>query len=287
MEKLINYFKQRSVRIGQGIRTGKSAVAGDTLLKGKMALVTGASKGIGKGISLALARAGCDVGVNYFSDAQGAEQTASDIRALGRKAAVYKADVAARTDVEAMFRRYTADFPRLDILVNNAGVTLWGPLLEMTEELWDRVLGTNLKGAFLCTQQAGRIMRNQKKGRVINIGSGAGRAPFPKLSAYNASKAGVNLFTATCAVELGPLGITVNCVAPGAVEIERTKLENADYAGTWAPLTPARRVGQPGDVASAVLFLAGDEAEFITGQVLYVDGGLWTQGPWPYNDDKQ
>jgi NAD(P)-dependent dehydrogenase (short-subunit alcohol dehydrogenase family) len=262
-------------------------VAGDKPLQGKMALVTGASKGIGKGISVALARAGCEVGVNYFSDTQGAEQTASEIRALGRKTAVYKGDVADRAEVEEMFRRYSADFPRLDILVNNAGITLWGPLLEMSDEKWDRILGTNLKGAFLCTQQAGRIMRNQKKGRIINIGSGAGRTPFPNLSAYNASKAGLNLFTATCAVELGPLGITVNCVAPGAVEVERTKLEADDYAGTWAPLTPTRRVGRPADVASAVLFLAGDEAEFITGQVLYVDGGLWTQGPWPYNDEKQ
>ncbi len=262
-------------------------MSGDKQLEGKMALVTGASKGIGKGIAVALAKAGCDVGVNYFSDLKGAEQTASEVRAIGRKTAIYKCNVAIRAEVEEMFKQYSIDFPRLDVLVNNAGITLWSPLLEMTDDIWDKVIGINLKGAFLCTQQAGRIMRNQKKGRIINIGSGAGRIPFLKGSAYNASKAGLNLFTATSAVELGPLGITVNCVAPGAVEIERTKLEADDYSGTWGPITPTRRVGKPSDVASAVLFFARDDADFTTGQVLQVDGGLWVQGPWPYSDEKQ
>ena len=255
-------------------------------LEGKVALVTGASKGIGRSIAVALGRAGCDVGVNYCSDRQGAVQTAEEIRGFGRKANAYQADVAQRVNVNEMFQRFTDDFPRLDILVNNAGVTVREPLLDMPEEQWDRVMDTNLKGAFLCSQRAGRIMRLQKKGRIINIGSGAGKAPFPQLSGYNASKGGLNLFTIACAVELGPLGITVNCVSPGAIEIERTKRETRDYAGTWGPLTPMRRIGYPDDVASPVVFLATDAAQFITGQILYVDGGLWTQGPWPYGDQK-
>ncbi len=225
-------------------------------------------------------------GVNYFSDTVGAVKAAEEIRKMGRKSAVYQADVAQQVNVQEMFQRFKYDFPRLDILVNNAGVTVWGPLLDLPEEKWDRIMGTNLKGTFLCTQQAGRMMRTQKKGRIINIGSGAGKTPFPQLSAYNASKAGLNIFTAASAIELGPLGITVNCVAPGAIEVERTKRESDDYAGTWGPLTPMRRIGNPDDVANATVFLAGDQADFISGQVIYVDGGLWSQGPWPYNDKK-
>ena len=255
-------------------------------LTGEIALVTGASKGIGRSIALALARAGADVGVNYFSDMVGAVKTAEEIRKMGRKSAVYQADVAQQVNVQEMFQRFKYDFPRLDILVNNAGVTVWGPLLDLPEEKWDRIMGTNLKGTFLCTQHAGRMMRTQKKGRIINIGSGAGKTPFPLLSAYNASKAALNIFTAASAIELGPLGITVNCVAPGAIEVERTKRETDDYAGTWGPLTPMRRIGNPDDVANATVFLAGDQADFISGQVIYVDGGLWSQGPWPYNDKK-
>ena len=122
-------------------------------------------------------------------------------------------------------------------------------------------------------------------GRIINIGSGCNKVGFPNLVSYTASKGGIEMFTKVAAVELGPLGITVNCVAPGAVEIERTKLEAPDYAATWAPLTPMRRVGNPGDVAAAVCYLAADEAEFVSGQTLFVDGGLFSRGPWAYDDE--
>jgi glucose 1-dehydrogenase/3-oxoacyl-[acyl-carrier protein] reductase len=125
-------------------------------------------------------------------------------------------------------------------------------------------------------------MRQFGGGRIINIGSGSNKVAFPYLVSYTASKGGIEMLTKVSAVELGPYGITVNCVAPGAIEIERTKREAADYAGTWAPLTPVRRIGYPSDVAGAVCFLASDEASFITGQTLYVDGGLFAQGPWPY-----
>jgi NAD(P)-dependent dehydrogenase (short-subunit alcohol dehydrogenase family) len=251
-------------------------------LESKTALVTGASKGIGKGIALELARRGCDVAINYNADEAGALQTAAEIEKLGRRAITVRANVGRSAEVNAMFDRVLAEFARLSILVNNAGVQTWKSLLDLEEAEWDRVLDTNLKGNFLCTQRAGRHMKEHHGGRIINIGSGCNKIAFPNLVDYTASKGGIEMFTKVAAAELGPYGITVNCVAPGAIEIERTKAEAPDYAGTWGPLTPMKRVGNPHDVAAAVCFLAADEAEFITGQTLYVDGGLFTRGPWPY-----
>ena len=254
-------------------------------LAGKSAVVTGSSKGIGKGIALELARAGCNVAVNYNTDEKGARETAAEIEKLGRKVIVAGGQVGRAPDVDAMLAQAVAAFSRVDIWVNNAGVQTWKPLLELEESEWDRVITTNLKGTFLCTQRAGRHMKEHGGGRIINIGSGCNKVPFPKLVNYTASKGGIEMFTRVSAVELGPLGITVNCVAPGAIEIERTKHEARDYAGTWAPLTPMRRIGYPADIAQAVCFLASDEASFITGQTLYVDGGLFTRGPWPYDEN--
>ncbi len=167
------------------------------------------------------------------------------------------------------------------MLVNNAGVQTWSPLAELSEEDWDRTIRTNLKGTFLCSQRAARLMRGHG-GSIINIGSGASKLPFPCLGDYCASKGGIENLTAVSAVEFGPWKIRVNCVAPGAVEIERTKQESPDYDATWSPLTPLRRIGHVEDVAAAVAFLAGDGASFISGQTLYVNGGLFRQGPWPY-----
>ena len=251
-------------------------------LQSKTALVTGASKGVGKGIALELARKGCDVAVNYHSDQAGAEGTVSEIAALGRKAFAVQADVGKSGDVAKMFERVFAQFPRLDILVNNSGTQVWKPLLELAEDEWDRVIDTNLKGCFLCTQAAGRHMQGQGGGRIINIGSGCNKVPFPNLVSYTASKGGIEMFTKVAAMELGKHKITVNCVAPGAIEIERTKHETGDYAGTWSKLTPLGRVGNPLDVARAVAFFASDEADFVTGQTLWVDGGAFTHPNWPY-----
>jgi NAD(P)-dependent dehydrogenase (short-subunit alcohol dehydrogenase family) len=252
-------------------------------LQGKGAVVTGASKGIGKGIALALAQAGCDVAINYHSDEAGARATASEIETLGRQAVVIGGHVGRAADVDQMVARAVEAFGRVAIWVNNAGVQTWCSLLELEEAEWDRVITTNLKGTFLCTQRAARHMKGHGGGRIINIGSGSNKIPFPNLVNYTASKGGIEMFTRVSAVELGPHGITVNCVAPGAIEIERTKHEAGDYAGTWSPMTPMRRIGYPADIASAVCFLASDEASFITGQTLYVDGGLFTRGPWPYD----
>jgi NAD(P)-dependent dehydrogenase (short-subunit alcohol dehydrogenase family) len=251
-------------------------------LESRNALVTGASKGVGKGIALELARSGCDVAVNYHSDRAGAESTAAEITAMGRTAFVVGADVGNASEVDRMFEDVLARFARLDILVNNAGTQVWKPLLDLEESEWDRVIDTNLKGCFLCTQRAARHMKTAGGGRIVNIGSGCNKTPFPNLVSYTASKGGIEMFTRVAAMELGRHGITVNCVAPGAIEIERTKLESPDYAGTWAGLTPLGRVGMPLDVARAVAFFASDAAAFITAQTLWVDGGLFTHPSWPY-----
>ena len=248
----------------------------------KIALVTGASKGVGRGIALGLAGAGWDVAVNYNRDEAGAKATAAAIEEKGQRAWVLSADVGDSADVEKMFDELQNQAGPLDLLVNNAGVQTWSSLLDLDEADWDRTIRTNLKGTFLCTKQAARVMKSNGGGAIVNIGSGANSVPFPNLVDYSASKGGIDALTRVSAVELGPYGIRVNCVAPGAVEIERTKQESPDYEATWAPLTPLRRVGQVEDVAKVVLYLAGDGADFVTGQTVYVDGGLWTQGPWPY-----
>lgn len=254
------------------------------ITESKVALVTGASKGVGRGIAAGLAHQGWDVAINYRSDREGAEATAARVEEAGQKAFLVSADVGNSSDVKAMFEQLEDDLPRLDLLVNNAGVQTWAPLLELEEEDWERTINTNLKGTFLCSKLAAKRMKVEGRGGVIvNIGSGANKRPFPNLIDYGASKGGIERLTQVNAVELGPLGIRVNCVAPGAIEIERTKEESPDYAGTWAPITPMRRVGQVEDVAHVVCFLASPQATFVTGQTIYVDGGLFTQAPWPYD----
>jgi NAD(P)-dependent dehydrogenase (short-subunit alcohol dehydrogenase family) len=243
------------------------------MLAGKTALVTGANGAIGTVISRTLADEGAHVIVNYFEDGAGAEALASAIEGT----AVY-ADIGNAGDVEKMI----AGFSRIDILVNNTGIQTFGSLLDVPEEDWDRVIRTNLKGCFLCTQRVGRKMKQSGGGRIINLGSGCNKTAFPSLAAYTASKGAIEMFTKVAAAELGAYGITVNCVAPGAIETSRTKLETPDYAGTWAKLTPLGRVGTPADVARAIVFFAGDDAAFISGQTLWVDGGLFSKPAWPY-----
>jgi NAD(P)-dependent dehydrogenase (short-subunit alcohol dehydrogenase family) len=254
----------------------------ETLLD-QNAIVTGASKGIGKGIALALGRAGADVIVNYNSDRPGAERVVDEIRQLGRHAYAIQGDVGRASDVARMFAEADEKMPRLTILVNNAGIQTWKPFLELTEEEWDRVLDTNLKGCFLCSREAGRRMRDHGDGgSIINIGSGCNKVPFPNLASYTASKGGIEMLTKVMAAELGSDRIRVNCVAPGAIEIERTKLEAGDYATTWAKLAPLGRVGTPEDVAPVVVFLASSAASYVTAQTIWVDGGAFSKPAWPY-----
>ncbi|MDF1850701.1 MAG: 3-oxoacyl-ACP reductase FabG [Verrucomicrobiales bacterium] len=255
-------------------------------MSSRVAFVTGASKGVGRGIAYGLAEDGWDVAINYHSDEAGAEETRSVVEHKGRRCFTVSGDVGNKNHVEAMFSAVVAELGGLDCLVNNAGRQTFAPLLELEEADWDKTIRTNLKGSFLCTQMAGRIMRDQKKGgSIINIGSGANKQPFLNLVDYCASKGGLDQLTRVSACELGQYGIRVNCVAPGAIEIERTREESDDYAGTWSPLTPMGRIGYPADIARMVVHLAGDGADFVTGQTIYVDGGLWTKTHWPYKTD--
>jgi NAD(P)-dependent dehydrogenase (short-subunit alcohol dehydrogenase family) len=253
-------------------------------LTGKRAIVTGGGRGVGKGISVALAEAGCSVAVNYATSRDAAERTATELSHFGVDAFAVQGDVRRSGDVNRMVDDVLSRWARLDIVVNNAGMQTWTPLVDVTESEWNDVIDTNLKGCFLMTQAAARHMRGTGGGAIVNIGSGCNKVPFPKLVAYTASKGGIELLTRLSAVELGPSGIRVNCVAPGAIEIERTKEENPDYAAVWGRVTPLRRVGTPADVGKAVVFFASDAASFISGQTLWVDGALFSQAVWAYGE---
>lgn len=248
-----------------------------------LAVVTGASRGIGRAIALALAREGWDVAISHLGDPAEAAETEALIRATGRRVLVRRCDVGRKEEVWSFYAEVQQAFGRVPgLLVNNAGIQTWSPLLALAEEDWDRVIRTNLKGCFLNTQRAAQLMvEHGVRGVIINLGSACNRVAFPGLVDYTASKGGIEQFTKVSALELGPHGIRVNCVAPGAVEHERTKLEAPDYGRKWAGITPLRRVGQTGDVARAVLFLAGAGADFITGQTLFVDGGAFSVPNWP------
>jgi NAD(P)-dependent dehydrogenase (short-subunit alcohol dehydrogenase family) len=248
-------------------------------LDGKSAIVTGADSGIGQGIARALARAGCRVAVNHVGGPEDADETVRELRGSGVDAFAVKADVRRAAEVEAMVAAAVQRFGRLDLFVNNAGVQTWNTFLDVTEEEWDLVIDTNLKGCFLGTQAAARRMVASGGGSIVNIGSGCNYVPFPTLVPYTASKGGIEMLTKVAALALGPHKIRVNCVAPGAILTERTSRELPDYAGQFAAITPLGRVGLPEDVANAVVFLASDASRFVTGQTIGVDGGLFNQPP--------
>lgn len=254
-------------------------------MTGKLAIVTGGSTGIGRHLVGRLAEQGFAVAFNYNSAAVEAGHAARRLIAEGHRVLARECDVGIRTDVEHFFEAaedWHGGAP--DLLVNNAGIQTWSPLLDLSEERWDEVVRTNLKGCFLNTQAAGRRMaRSGRGGAIVNIGSGCNKLGFPRLVDYTASKGGIEQFTKAAAIELGQFAITVNCVAPGAIATERTAAEAPDYEAAWAPITPLGRVGTPEDVAGAVLFFAGPSARFVTGQTLWVDGGVFSRAAWPYH----
>ncbi len=243
-------------------------------LQDKIAIVTGAGKGIGQGIALRLAEEGAHVVLNYARSAAGAERTAERIRAAGRQALAIQADVARAEDVRRMVAQAVSAFGRVDILVNNAGIDPHIPLLEMTEDQWDWIIDTNLKGAFLCCQACAREMVKSGSGKIVIVSSIHSLMTYMHMTAYAASKGGLNAMTRQLALELAPYHINVNCVAPGAVHVDKFY----DVVPNYNPHMfdheiPVGFIGQPDDVAAATVFLASDDARYITGQVLVVDGG--------------
>ena len=243
-------------------------------LTGKVALVTGASRGIGQAVAVELAKVGADVIVNYIGNEAVAQETVEKVEALGRKALKIKADVGNADEVQAMVDEAHAAFGHIDILVNNAGITRDGLLIRMKDTDWDDVLNINLKGVYLVTKAVAKLMVKQRSGRIINMTSVSGVTGNVGQANYAAAKAGVIGFTKTCAKELAARGITVNAVAPGFIETAMTDVLPEKIKEGIAATVPLGRMGQPEEIAGVVTFLASDFARYITGQVLNVDGGM-------------
>jgi 3-oxoacyl-[acyl-carrier protein] reductase len=243
-------------------------------LNGKRALVTGGGRGIGRAIALAFAEAGADIVINYVGGAAEAEATAEECRAFGVKAYVFPADVSKSDEVEALFAKIKEELGGLDILVNNAGITRDTLLVRMSDEDFDNVLDVNLRGAYLCMKQAGKMMMKQRCGRIISLSSVVALRGNAGQVNYAASKAGLIGMTKSLARELAGRNVTVNAIAPGFIETAMTaKLADAVREKMLADI-PAGRLGSPEDVAAAALFLASDAASYVTGEVIRVDGGM-------------
>lgn len=246
-------------------------------LSGRLAIVTGAGRGgrgIGRGIAVALASAGADIVITARTNVADAEAVAAECTALGVRAIAVVADISDETSVEALFKTATESFGRVDILVNNAGITRDTLILRMSTDQWDSVIDANLKGAFLCSRAASKIMLRQKSGRIVNIASVNGLRGSAGQTNYSASKAGLIGFSRSLAKELASRGITVNVVAPGFIDTQMTDAFEGDAREQLLKMIPLGRFGQSEDVGAAVAFLASDAASYITGQVLTVDGGL-------------
>ncbi len=243
-------------------------------LNGQVAVVTGASRGIGRAIALKLAEAGASVVVTATTQ-QGAEKTAAEIIAAGGKALAVKVDVSVATEVEGLFKEAVGAFGKLDILVNNAGITKDGLLLRMKEADWDAVLDVNLKGSFNCTREAAKIMTKARYGRIVNVSSVVGEMGNPGQANYCASKAGMIGLTKSAARELARRNVTVNAVAPGFIETDMTNELSEKTKESLQEQIPMGRLGSADDIAGAVLFLVSDAAGYITGHVLSVNGGMY------------
>lgn len=243
-------------------------------LEGKVALVTGASRGIGRAVAIQLAQSGADVAVNYSGSEAAAQETVDAILALGRKAIKIKANVANAEEVAAMVEETHKTFGHIDILVNNAGITRDGLLMRMKDEDFDAVIDINLKGVYLVTKAVSKIMMKQRAGHIINMTSVVGLMGNAGQANYAASKAGVIGFTKSCAKELASRGITVNAIAPGFIDTDMTGVLPEKVKEAMVTQIPLGRMAKAEEVAAVTTFLASDFASYITGQIINVDGGM-------------
>ncbi|MDW8206162.1 MAG: 3-oxoacyl-[acyl-carrier-protein] reductase [Cytophagales bacterium] len=246
------------------------------LLQGKNALITGASKGIGRAIALRFAQEGANVGFTYLSSVAQGEALQNELTALGVKAIGYRSDAANHQAAEQLVTQFIADFGTLDILVNNAGITRDGLLMRMSEEQWDSVINTNLKSVFNLTKAAVKHLMKQRAGSIINITSVVGIKGNAGQANYAASKAGIIGFTKSVALELGSRNIRCNAIAPGFIETEMTAQLDPKVVEGWKEAIPMKRGGTPEEVADCAVFLGSDLSRYITGQVLQVNGGMLT-----------
>jgi len=241
-------------------------------LEGKVAIVTGGGRGLGEAISRTLAGEGAHVAVADINLTD-AEKVAAAVQRMGRKAVAIKADVSSEREVKAMVAKTLEVLGTIDILVNNAGICYQGTVAEMSEQAWDKVLDVNLKGTFLCSREVMPTLKQKKSGKIVNLGSLAGQVGGLVVGAnYSVSKAGIICFTKSLAKELAPFGIHVNCIAPGIIDTEMTQAFPREEMIKSIPL---RKLGEPQDVADAVLFLVSQESKYITGQTLSVNGGIF------------
>lgn len=243
-------------------------------LTDKVALVTGASRGIGRAIALLMAKQGADVVVNYSGSEGAAQETVDAILAMGRKVIKIKANVGNAEEVAAMVEEAHSTFGRIDILVNNAGITRDGLLMRMKDSDWDDVININLKGVYLMTKAVSKIMMKQRSGKIVNMTSVVGVTGNAGQANYSASKAGVIGFTKTCAKELASRGITVNAIAPGFIHTDMTDVLSDKVKEAMVHTIPLGRMAEPDEVAAVAVFLASDMSSYITGQVINVDGGM-------------
>ena len=243
-------------------------------LQGKIALVTGASRGIGRAIAKLFAEEGAKVVINYSRSEKEAASLAEEIKQQGGEALLVKADVSQAQEVKEMIKKVADEFGRIDILVNNAGILIQSPFLESTEEMWDTMVDVNLKGSYLCAKEVAPLMLKQKSGKIINISSVSGLAQKSALGnvPYAASKAGVIGLTRSLAVNLGPT-INVNAICPGLVETDMSASLPPERRRIPVEEAPLQRIGRPEEIASAALFLASEESDFITGEAITVSGG--------------
>ncbi|AME05318.1 MULTISPECIES: 3-oxoacyl-[acyl-carrier-protein] reductase [Bacillus] len=244
------------------------------MLNEKTAVVTGASRGIGRAIALDLAKNGCNVVVNYSGSEAKANEVVDEIKSLGRNAIAVKADVSNSEEVQNMMKEAVAEFSSIDILVNNAGITKDNLLMRMKENEWDDVININLKGVFNCTKAVTRQMMKQRSGRIINVSSIVGVSGNPGQANYVAAKAGVIGLTKSSAKELASRNITVNAIAPGFISTDMTDKLSKEVQDEMLKQIPLARFGDPSDISSVVTFLASEGSRYMTGQTLHIDGGM-------------